>query len=51
VLIRGENYTVQMTPSFGSYKFAYWKDSDSANPVRSIFLNGNTTIIAVYEET
>jgi hypothetical protein len=52
VLFRGENYTVQMTLSFGNYKFAYWQDSGGTNATRSIALDQNaTTIIAIYEET
>ena len=40
-----------MTLSFGNYKFAYWMDNGSTNPTRTVDLDQNTTIIAVYEET
>jgi hypothetical protein len=39
-----------MTLSFGNFKSAYWQDSGSTNSVRSIVLDQNTTVIAVYEE-
>lgn len=51
VLIGGETYTVQMTLGYGNLQFAYWKDTGSISASRSVFLNENTTLIAVYEET
>jgi hypothetical protein len=51
VLLRDENYTVQMTPTFGNYKFAYWQDSNGTDPIRTLDLDQNTTIVAIYEET
>jgi hypothetical protein len=48
VLINDQTYTVQMTPSYNGYTFAYWKDSGSTNPVRAIALNGNASYTAVY---
>jgi hypothetical protein len=51
VLFRGEPYTIQMTLSYGNLKFAYWNDTRSTDSIRNIFLDQNTTIIAVYEET
>lgn len=51
VLLSGDNYTVTMTLGYGNLKFAYWLDNNSSNNIRSVFLNSNTTLVAVYEET
>lgn len=51
ILFSGDTYTVQMTLAYGNLKFAYWKDTGSTAATRSVFLNTNTTLIAVYEES
>jgi hypothetical protein len=51
VLFRGYSYTVTMTPSYGDLKFAYWQDTGSTNGTRTIDLDQNTTLIAIYEQT
>ena len=51
VLISGQTYTIQMTLGYGNLQFAYWKDNGSVSASRSVLLDQNTTLIAVYEET
>lgn len=51
ILLKGETYTIQMTLGYGSLKFAYWKDTNSSDSTRTIFLDQNTTLVAVYENT
>ena len=48
VLIMGESYTIEMTSSYGNYRFAYWKDNNSTDPSRTLALNLNSTLIAIY---
>ena len=50
VLIRGETYTIQMTPGYGDIHFAYWKDTGSTSESKQVTLTQNTVIIAVYEQ-
>jgi hypothetical protein len=51
VVINNEPYTISMTAGYQNYQFAYWKDNDSTNPVRTIDLDGSQTYIAVYTLT
>jgi hypothetical protein len=51
VLFMGDNYTVQMTLTYGNLKFAYWQDTGNTNGTRIVDLDQNTTLIAIYEET
>ncbi|MGA2665428.1 MAG: hypothetical protein ABSF83_10830 [Nitrososphaerales archaeon] len=51
VLPTGGNYTVLMTPQFGNLKFARWSDTGSTDPARSVVLDSNMTLIAIFEES
>lgn len=50
VLPEGETYTVTMT-NYGDIKFAYWNDTGNTNATRTVSLDQNTTLVAVYEQT
>jgi hypothetical protein len=50
ILPADETYTIEMTPAYGNLHFAYWKDTGSTDPTRSVPLDGNTTLVAVYEQ-
>jgi hypothetical protein len=51
-LFMGQNYTVQMTLAYGTYKFAYWADTMNTNSTRVVYMDQeNMTIVAVYEQT
>jgi hypothetical protein len=43
----GQTYTVTAS-NFQNYTFDHWKDTGSTNPVRSININRDTAIIAVF---
>jgi hypothetical protein len=43
----GQTYTVTV-PTFQNYIFDHWKDTGSTNPTRSININKDTAIIAVF---
>jgi hypothetical protein len=49
VLFKNDTYTVTMTIAYGNYKFAYWQDNNSNDPVRGVTLDNNMTLIAVYD--
>jgi hypothetical protein len=46
-LRNGQTYTVQ-ADSYGSCQFAYWKDTGNTSFARSIAINRNTNLVAVY---
>ena len=48
VLLKNDTYTVTMTISYGNYQFAYWMDNNNTDSIRAVTLNGNMTLIAVY---
>jgi hypothetical protein len=48
ILFKGQTYTVSMTQSYNDIVFSHWQDTGSTNPVRTVALNGNTTVIAIY---
>jgi hypothetical protein len=43
----GQTYTVTMT-NFQNFIFDHWKDTGSTNPSRSININQDTAVVAVY---
>jgi hypothetical protein len=51
VLFNHETYTIQMSAAYQSYHFLYWKDNRSTNTTRSVTLNGNATLTAVFEQS
>ncbi len=51
ILFNHESYTLEMSAGYGRIHFSHWKDNNSINPTRTITLNGNTTYIAIYDET
>jgi len=50
IFFNGQTYTVQMSTGYNNITFSYWKDNGSTDPTRSVPLNGNTTIIAIYTQ-
>ena len=47
----GRTYSVQMTLSYGNFSFSRWQDTGATNATRSLFLNGNTTLVAIYVQS
>jgi hypothetical protein len=50
VLQSGENYTILMS-NYHSFTFSRWQDTGSTDPYRSLVLDQNTTLVAIYEDT
>ncbi len=48
VLIAGDTYTAQMS-SYSDLKFVRWSDTGSTNATRTLTLDQNTTLIAIFE--
>jgi hypothetical protein len=46
-LSNGQNYQVE-ADSYGSCNFAYWQDNGSTSYLRTISINSNTNLVAVY---
>jgi hypothetical protein len=51
ILLSGTTYTITATESYGDLKFGYWKDNNSTDFSRTILLNENITLVAIYEQT
>ncbi|MDA4117164.1 MAG: hypothetical protein OK455_02350, partial [Thaumarchaeota archaeon] len=50
IFFNGQTYTVFMSTGYSNISFSYWKDNNNTNPTRTVPLNGNTTIIAIYTQ-
>jgi hypothetical protein len=50
VFFNKEAYTVSMSTGYSNITFSYWKDNGSTSPTRSVTLNGNETLIAIYTQ-
>ena len=49
VLFNHETYTVEMSGVYGNIQFSHWQDNQSnINPTRTVTLNGDTTLTAIY---
>lgn len=49
-IVSGQNYTVN-PQNYAGVNFDHWQDNGSTNPFRSISINSDTTLVAVYTDT
>src|SRR5579872_5486817 len=51
ILFNGQTYTVQMTLGYKNIAFSHWQDNSNTNPSRTVTLNGNQSLTAIYVQT